>query len=75
MNVFDVVRENVTARQGAEYYGIRINRDGMACCPFHDNRHPINGVPLFLRASFDNHPFLVHHYQMVILFQSQGTFF
>ena len=21
-------------------YGIRVNRNGMACCPFHDDRHP-----------------------------------
>ncbi len=40
MNVFEAVKENVTARQAAEMYGIRVNRNGMACCPFHDDRHP-----------------------------------
>jgi hypothetical protein len=40
MNVFRAVKENVTARQAAEMYGIRVNRNGMACCPFHDDRHP-----------------------------------
>lgn len=40
MNVFESVKENVTARQAAEMYGIRINRNGMACCPFHDDKHP-----------------------------------
>ena len=34
MNVFESVKENVTARQAAEMYGIRVNRNGMACCPF-----------------------------------------
>lgn len=40
MNVFEAVKENVMARQVAEMYGIRVNRNGMACCPFHDDRHP-----------------------------------
>ena len=40
MNVFEAVKENVTARQAAEMYGIRVNWNGMACCPFHDDRHP-----------------------------------
>lgn len=40
MNVFESVKENVTARQAAEMYGIRINRNSMACCPFHDDKHP-----------------------------------
>jgi len=40
MNVFEAVKENVTARQAAEMYGIRVNRNGMACCPFHDDKHP-----------------------------------
>lgn len=40
MNVFKAVKENVTARRAAEMYGIRVNRNGMACCPFHDDRHP-----------------------------------
>lgn len=37
---FESVKENVTARQAAEMYGIRVNRNGMACCPFHDDKHP-----------------------------------
>ena len=40
MNVFEAVKEGVTARQAAELYGIRTRKDGMACCPFHDDRHP-----------------------------------
>ena len=30
----------VTARQAAERYGLKVNRVGMACCPFHDDRNP-----------------------------------
>ncbi len=40
MNVFEAVRDSVTARQAAESYGIKVNRNGMACCPFHDDKHP-----------------------------------
>lgn len=40
MNVFEAVKENVTARQAAEMYGIRVNRNGMACCPFHNDKYP-----------------------------------
>lgn len=40
MGIFDTIRENVTTRQVAEYYGVYVNRSGMACCPFHNDRHP-----------------------------------
>ena len=40
MDVFRVVKDNVTARQVAEYYSMKIGRNGMACCPFHDDKHP-----------------------------------
>ena len=40
MGIFDTIRENVTAKQVAEYYGLKVNRNGMACCPFHNDKHP-----------------------------------
>ena len=40
MNLFEAVKESVTACQAAQKYGIRVGRNGMACCPFHDDRHP-----------------------------------
>ena len=40
MNIFDKIKEQVTARQAAENYGIKVARNGMACCPFHNDRHP-----------------------------------
>lgn len=40
MSVFDIVRENLTAKNVAEYYGLKVNRKGMACCPFHDDKTP-----------------------------------
>lgn len=39
-NVFEVVKESVTTREAAEMYGIEVKHGGMACCPFHDDRHP-----------------------------------
>ena len=40
MNVFEVVKGNVTARQAAEAYGLKVGRTGMACCPFHSDKSP-----------------------------------
>ena len=40
MNVFEAVKQSVTTRQAASYYGIRVGRNGMACCPFHNDRTP-----------------------------------
>ena len=40
MNIFQEMKERVTARQVAERYGLKVNRNGMACCPFHNDKHP-----------------------------------
>ena len=40
MNIFSEVKEQLTTRQVAESYGLRIRKNGVACCPFHDDRHP-----------------------------------
>lgn len=40
MNIFQEVKERVTARQVAERYGLKVRRNGMACCPFHNDKHP-----------------------------------
>ena len=40
MNVFQAVKERITTRQAAEYYGLDIKRNGMTCCPFHDDKNP-----------------------------------
>ena len=39
-SLFEVVKQSVTVREAAEMYGIEVKRGGMACCPFHDDRHP-----------------------------------
>lgn len=40
MSIFSEVKEYLTARQVAEYYGLQVRRNGIACCPFHDDKHP-----------------------------------
>ena len=40
MNIFQTVKKSVTARQAAGQYGLKVNRNGMICCPFHNDRHP-----------------------------------
>ena len=40
MNVFEAVKQSVTTRQAAERYGIHVGRNGMACCPFHNDKTP-----------------------------------
>lgn len=40
MNVFETVKGAVTTREAAEMYGITVKRNGMAVCPFHDDRNP-----------------------------------
>ena len=40
MNLFETVKSAVTVKQAAEYYGCKVNRGDMICCPFHDDRHP-----------------------------------
>ena len=40
MSIFSEVKEYLTARQVAEYYGLQVKRNNLACCPFHDDKHP-----------------------------------
>ncbi len=40
LNVFEAVKQSVTTRQAAEHYGIRVGRNGMCVCPFHDDKNP-----------------------------------
>lgn len=40
MNVFETVRENVTAIDVVTMAGIKPNRSKMICCPFHNDKRP-----------------------------------
>ena len=39
-NLFETVKQSITVREAAEMYGIEVRRNGMACCPFHDDKNP-----------------------------------
>ena len=38
-NVFEAVKQSVSTRDAAAFYGIEVKRNGMACCPFHDDKN------------------------------------
>ncbi len=40
MSIFEIVKETVSVRQAAECYGLKLNRNNMVRCPFHNDRHP-----------------------------------
>ena len=40
MSIFEAVKQSVPTRQAAERYGIRVERNGMCRCPFHDDSTP-----------------------------------
>lgn len=40
MNIFEIVKAAVTVRDAAEHYGLKVSRNYLVCCPFHDDRHP-----------------------------------
>lgn len=38
--IYSQIKEQVSTRAVAEYYGHRVNRNGMMRCPFHDDKRP-----------------------------------
>lgn len=40
LNIFQTVKQHVTTRQAASFYGIEVKRNGMCRCPFHDDKTP-----------------------------------
>ena len=40
MTMYKTIKAAVPVKQAAEHYGLKVNRNGMACCPFHHDRHP-----------------------------------
>ena len=40
MTIFEAVKTTVAPRMAAEHFGLNVSRNGMVCCPFHDDRHP-----------------------------------
>ena len=40
MTIYETIKAAVPVRQAAQHYGLRVNRRGMTCCPFHNDRNP-----------------------------------
>ena len=40
MTMYETIKAAVPVKQAAEHYGLKVNRNGMARCPFHNDRHP-----------------------------------
>lgn len=40
MTLFELVKQKISVSDAAEHYGLQVSRNGMACCPFHDDWHP-----------------------------------
>ena len=40
MNLFQAVKEKINARAVAKHYGVKVKSNGMACCLFHNDKHP-----------------------------------
>ena len=40
MTMYETIKEAISVKQSAEHYGLKASRNGMACCPFHNDRHP-----------------------------------
>ena len=40
MTMYETIKAAVPVKQAAEHYGLKVSRNGMACCPFHHDRHP-----------------------------------
>lgn len=40
MSIYETVKAAISVKDAAEQYGLKVNRNGMTCCPFHNDRHP-----------------------------------
>lgn len=40
LNLYKEIKSAVTTRAAAEHYGLSVDRNGMALCPFHDDHNP-----------------------------------
>ena len=39
MKIYETIKAAISVKQAAEHYGLKANRNGMVCCPFHNGRH------------------------------------
>ena len=37
---YEAIKVAISVKQAAEHDGLKVNRNCMACCPFHNDTHP-----------------------------------
>lgn len=62
MGLFDEVKENVTVRQAAEFYGFKITKSGLISCIFHNDKTKIANIKAYLITALYNAPNTISHY-------------
>ena len=40
MTIYETIKAAISVKQAAKHYGLNVNRNGMACCSFHNDRYP-----------------------------------
>ena len=40
MTIYETIKAAICVKQAAEHYGLKVSHNGMACCPFHNDRYP-----------------------------------
>ena len=40
MTIYETIKAAISVKQAAEHYGLKVSHNGMAFCPFHNDRHP-----------------------------------
>ena len=40
MTIYETIKAAISVKQAAKHYRLKAGRNGMACCPFHNDRHP-----------------------------------
>ena len=40
LGIYSQIKEQVSTREAADHYGYKVSRNGMMCCPFHNDRTP-----------------------------------
>lgn len=40
MNMFQEIKDAVSVKEAASFYGLKVRRNGMCCCPFHNDKTP-----------------------------------
>ena len=40
MTIYEAIKAEISVKQDSEHYDLKVSRNAMTCCPFHDDWHP-----------------------------------